>query len=179
MYNYSNGGSSLINSWDSKLQQPSLVPGPGSGVVGLGNAGDGGDVRPGHRTLLLINRSQQPNGCNIRKLKMSKPLLIVAKLKIPITRSRVHYQMRKKEVIKNLFLCCIYSECTVCLAHVTSHSPRNVTRHSRRSRLISSLPGPWSRHRRCGHQVSARVIRGPLSMRSGPVSARPEQRPRV
>ena len=57
------------------------APGPGSwdwGMLGMG------DVRPGTSTLGLINRSQQPNGCNSRKLKMSKTSLMVTKLKIPI-----------------------------------------------------------------------------------------------
>ena len=153
------------------------APGPGSwdwGMLGMG------DVRPGTSTRGLINRSQQPNGCNSRKLKMSKPLLTMYTQNYNNIKHVSEFIIKwEKGVIKTSFLT-VFIPNAPYEAHVTSHSPRNVTRHSpgmRRSRLISprtlvSASALWSPGLGSSHP-------GPLSMRSGPVSARPQQRPRV
>ena len=64
------GEAALVAPETQNYSRAGLRPGPGSGVVGLGNAGD---VSHGKIRLRLINRTQQPNGCNIRKPKMISP----------------------------------------------------------------------------------------------------------
>ena len=98
--------------------------GPGSGVVGLGNAGEAARlIQTG-----LINRSQQPNGCINRKLRV----IPGHKSRNPIKWSLSSQEKEASESVKNHFA--IYSECTVCPI------PLNSSRHvSQPQECISCL----------------------------------------